>query len=159
MEVVIASPMTPEDAERVAAVEGIELTYRPELLPTRKWVGDINGEGGVPLDDERWKDALERAEVVFGIPGSSAENLVDLVRRAPRLEWVQARNAGAGQISAAALALAEPVELDRIMVTTSSGARVSPTPIGSEPSALALSPDGRLLFAVDGDEFVSVVRL
>jgi hypothetical protein len=86
MEVLIASPMTPEDAERIAAEEGVELTYRPELLPTRKWVGDINGEGGVPLDDERWKDALERAEVVFGIPGSSAENLVDLVRRAPRLE-------------------------------------------------------------------------
>ena len=58
MDVLIASPMTPEDAERVAAVEGIELTYRPELLPTRKWVGDINGEGGVPLDDERWEDAV-----------------------------------------------------------------------------------------------------
>jgi phosphoglycerate dehydrogenase-like enzyme len=126
MEVVIASPMTPEDAERVAAVEGVELAYRPELLPTRKWVGDINGEGGVPLDDERWKDALERAEVVFGIPGSSAENLVDLVRRAPRLEWVQARNAGAGQIYAPALALAEPGELDRITVTTSSGVHAGP---------------------------------
>ena len=36
MEVLIASPMTPEDAERIAAEEGVELTYRPELLPTRK---------------------------------------------------------------------------------------------------------------------------
>src|SRR3954468_24682776 len=119
--------MTPEDAERVAAVEGIELTYRPELLPTRKWVGDINGEGGVPLDDERWRDAVERAEVVFGIPGSSAENLVDLVRRAPRLEWVQARNAGAGQIYAAALELAEPGALDRITAIISS--RVQAVPV------------------------------
>ena len=126
MEVLIATPMTAEDAERIAAEEGVELTYRPELLPTRKWVGDINGEGGVPLDDERWKDALERAEVVFGIPGSSAENLVDLVRRAPRLEWVQARNAGAGQAFGAALALAEPGELDRITVTTSSGVHAGP---------------------------------
>ena len=33
MEVLIASPMTPEDAERIAAEEGVELTYRPELLP------------------------------------------------------------------------------------------------------------------------------
>ncbi|WP_433783340.1 YncE family protein [Actinomycetospora sp. CA-101289] len=46
-----------------------------------------------------------------------------------------------------------------ILVTTYTGARPSPAPIGAEPSALALSPDGRLLYAVDGDEFVSVVRL
>ena len=126
MEVVIATPMTPEDAERVAAEEGVELTYRPELLPERQWVGDINGKGGVPLDDERWKDALERAEVVFGIPGSTGEGLVDLVRRAPRLEWVQGRNAGAGEQFGAALELADPGELDRITVTTSSGVHAGP---------------------------------
>jgi phosphoglycerate dehydrogenase-like enzyme len=126
VEVLIASPMTAEDAERVAAEEGVELTYRPELLPTRKWVGDINGEGGVPFDDERWRDAVERAEVAFGIPGSSPEALVDLVRRAPRLEWVQARNAGAGQQFGAALKVAEPGELDRLTVTTSSGVHAGP---------------------------------
>ena len=78
VEVVIVTPMTPEDAERIAAEDGVELTYLPELLPARRWVGDINGEGGVPLDDPRWQDALERAEVVFGIPGSTGEGLVGL---------------------------------------------------------------------------------
>jgi phosphoglycerate dehydrogenase-like enzyme len=126
VEVVIATPMTPKDAERISAEEGVELTYRPELLPTRRWVGDINGEGGVPLDDERWQDALERAEVVFGIPGSTGEGLVDLARRAPRLEWVQGRNAGAGEQFGAALVLAEPGELDRLTVTTSSGVHAGP---------------------------------
>jgi phosphoglycerate dehydrogenase-like enzyme len=126
VEVVIATPMTPEDAARVAAEEDVELTYLPELLPTRRWVGDINGEGGVPLDDERWQDALERAEVVFGIPGSTGEGLVDLVRRAPRLGWVQGRNAGAGEQFGAALKLAEPGELDGITVTTSSGVHAGP---------------------------------
>jgi phosphoglycerate dehydrogenase-like enzyme len=126
VEVVIATPMLPADAERIAAEDGVELTYLPELLPTRQWPGDINGEGGVPLDDPRWKDALERAEVVFGIPGSTGEGLVDLVRRAPRLEWVQARNAGAGQQLGAALEVAGAGELDRLTVTTSSGVHAGP---------------------------------
>ena len=126
MEVLIATPMLPEDAQRIAAEDGVELTYLPELLPARRWAGDINGEGGVPLDDPRWKHALERAEVVFGIPGSTGEGLVDLVRRAPRLEWVQARNAGAGEQLGAALQVAEPGELDGLTVTTSSGVHAGP---------------------------------
>jgi phosphoglycerate dehydrogenase-like enzyme len=125
VEVLIATPMLPEDAEKIAAEDGIELTYLPDLLPTRRWVGDTTGEGGVAFDDPRWKHALESAEVAFGIPGSSAEGLVDLVRRAPRLEWVQARNAGAGEQLGAALALA-PGELDGVTVTTSSGVHGGP---------------------------------
>ena len=125
MEVVIATPMQPEDAERIAAEDGVELTYLPELLPTARWSSDANGEGGVPLADPRWRDALERAEVVFGIPGSTGEGLVDLVRRAPRLQWVQARNAGAGEQLGAALALA-PDELDGLTITTSSGVHAGP---------------------------------
>ena len=125
MEVVIATPMRPEDAERIAAEAEVELTYLPELLPTARWSGDTVGEGGVAIDDPRWADALERAEVVFGIPGSSGEGLVDLVRRAPRLEWVQARNAGAGEQLGAALRLAGD-ELDGITVTTSSGVHAGP---------------------------------
>ena len=125
MEVVIASPMLREDAERIAAEDGVELTYLPELLPTRRWVSDPVGEGGVPLDDPRWKHALESAEVVFGIPGSSGEGLVDLVRRAPRLSWVQARNAGAGEQLGAALQIARD-EVARVTVTTSSGVHAGP---------------------------------
>ena len=125
MEVVIATPMRPQDAERIAAEAEVELTYLPELLPTARWSGDTVGEGGVAIDDPRWADALERAEVVFGIPGSSGEGLVDLVRRAPRLEWVQARNAGAGEQLGAALRLAGD-ELDGITVTTSSGVHAGP---------------------------------
>ena len=125
MEVLIATPMRAEDARRVAAEDGVELTYLPELLPTARWSGDTVGAGGVALDDPRWKHALEHAEVVFGIPDSSGEGLVDLVRRAPRLRWVQARNAGAGEQLGAALRLA-PGELDGITVTTSSGVHAGP---------------------------------
>ena len=125
MEVVIATPMRAEDAERIAAEDGVELTYLPELLPSARWIGDTVGEGGVGLDDPRWADALGRAEVVFGIPRNSGEGLVETIRRAPRLEWVQARNAGAGEQLGAALALA-PGELDGITVTTSSGVHAGP---------------------------------
>ena len=82
MEVLIVTPMGRELAERIAAQDGVELTYLPELLPTARWSGDTVGEGGVALEDPRWAEALERAEVAFGIPGNSGDGLVDLVRRA-----------------------------------------------------------------------------
>ena len=125
MEVLITTPMRPRDAERIAGEEGVELSYLPELLPAARWSGDTVGEGGVPLDDARWQPALENAEVVFGIPGSSAEGLVDLVGRAPRLSWVQARNAGAGEQLGAALELTGG-ELGAVTVTTSSGVHAGP---------------------------------
>jgi phosphoglycerate dehydrogenase-like enzyme len=126
VEVVIVTPMRPEDAERIAAAdERIELTYLPDLLPTARWSGDTTGEGGVALDDARWQHALESAEVAFGIPGSSADGLVDLVRRAPRLQWVQARNAGAGEQLGAALRISAE-DAGRVAITTSSGVHAGP---------------------------------
>jgi phosphoglycerate dehydrogenase-like enzyme len=126
VEVVIVTPMRSEHAERIAASdERIELTYLPDLLPTARWSGDTTGEGGVALDDPRWKHALEGAEVAFGIPGNSGEGLIDLARRAPRLTWVQARNAGAGEQLAAALRVSAG-DAARVKVTTSSGVHAGP---------------------------------
>jgi phosphoglycerate dehydrogenase-like enzyme len=125
VEVLIVTPMRAEHAERIAAQDGITLTYPSELLPTARWSGDTVGEGGVALDDPRWTEPLERAEVAFGIPGNSGDGLVDLVRRAPRLEWVQARNAGAGeQLGQALQRSAEDAR--RVTVTTSSGVHAGP---------------------------------
>jgi phosphoglycerate dehydrogenase-like enzyme len=125
VEVVIVTPMRPELAERIAALDGVELTYLPELLPAARWSGDAVGEGGVPFDDPRWADALERAEVAFGIPGNAGEGLIELVRRMPNLEWVQARNAGAGEQLAQALEISAD-EARRATVTSSSGVHAGP---------------------------------
>jgi phosphoglycerate dehydrogenase-like enzyme len=125
VEVLIATPLRPEMAERIAAEEGVELTYLPELLPTERWSNDGTGEGGVAFDDPRWLEAMGRAEVVWGIPQGTGEGLADLLRRAPRLEWVQARNAGAGEQLREALELA-PEEARRVTVTTSSGVHAGP---------------------------------
>ena len=114
MEVLISHADGPRagGADRGGERSGAHLP--PELLPTARWSGDTVGEGGVALEDPRWAHALERAEVVFGIPGSSGEGLVDLVRRAPRLEWVQARNAGAGeQLGAGAAARGDELDGSR----------------------------------------------
>jgi phosphoglycerate dehydrogenase-like enzyme len=126
VEVVIASPLGPELARRIQEADArIELTYLPELLPRPRWSGDTTGEGGVPLEDPRWEEPLRRAEVLFGIPGGTPEGLVDAVRRAPALRWVQARNAGAGEQLGGALRLA-PDELRDVAVTTSSGVHAGP---------------------------------
>jgi len=127
MEVLIASPLfRPELAQRIADTDDrVKVTYLPELLPRARWNGDGDGEGGVALDDPRWEEPLQRAEAVFGIPGGGAEGLVDIVRRAPALRWVQARNAGAGQQLGDALRLA-PGELENVVVTTSSGVHAGP---------------------------------
>lgn len=126
MDVLIASPLGPELARRIADTDDrIDLTYLPGLLPQARWSGDVVGEGGVGLEDPRWEAPLQRAEVLFGIPGGSPEGLVDAVRRAPALRWVQARNAGAGEQLGGALRLA-PGELGNVAVTTSSGVHAGP---------------------------------
>jgi phosphoglycerate dehydrogenase-like enzyme len=121
----IVTPMRPEHAEQIAAQDGVELTYLPDLLPTARWSGDTVGEGGVELDDPRWAEALARAEVAFGIPGNSGQGLVDLVRRAPGLTWVQARNAGAGEQLGQALEISAN-DAHRVAVTSSSGVHAGP---------------------------------
>jgi phosphoglycerate dehydrogenase-like enzyme len=123
---VIVSPLGPELARRIEEADPrVQLTYLPELLPRARWRGDVVGEGGVALDDLRWKEPLQRAEVLFGIPGGTPEGLLGAVRRAPALRWVQARNAGAGEQLGGALRLA-PDALRDVAVTTSSGVHAGP---------------------------------
>ena len=122
--VLIASPLDDELASRIARVdERIELLYDPAVVPASRYMGDIAGD--FAPDPARWAELLGRAEVLFGIPGSSPQGLVDAVRGGPALRWVQARNAGAGQQVAQALELDRPA-LERVVVTTASGVHAGP---------------------------------
>ena len=126
MNVLIASPLGPRLAQRIAETDDrIELTYLPDLIPRARWRGDDVGEDGAPPEDPRWEAPLQRAEVLFGIPGGSPEGLLDAARRAPALNRVQARNAGAGEQLGGALRLA-PGELQHLVVTTTSGVHAGP---------------------------------
>jgi phosphoglycerate dehydrogenase-like enzyme len=130
MDVLIASGLwSPELAQRIAEADRrVELIFEPELLPPPRWQGDIAGDPGFRRDgagERRWQELLGRAEVLFGMPGGSADGLVEAVRAGPRLRWVQARNAGAGEQVAQAIEQARE-ELSRVIVTTSSGVHGGP---------------------------------
>ena len=130
MDVLISSPLwTAELARRIADADPrVELLHEPELVAPARWNGDIAGDPGFRRDEagERgWQELLARAEVLFGMPGGSAEGLVEAVQAGKRLRWVQGRNAGAGEQLAQAAEQARE-ELERVIVTTSSGVHGGP---------------------------------
>ena len=124
----VATPLEAELAGRIgAADQRVELLFDPALLPPARYPGDHRGELAFRRDagaEARWRAMLERAEVLFGIPGDSAQGLADAVATLPRLRWVHATSAGAGeQVRLAGLG---PEALERVTVTTSSGVHAVP---------------------------------
>jgi phosphoglycerate dehydrogenase-like enzyme len=127
-QVLIASPLEAELAARVQAADPrAEVLFAPELLPPARYPADHRGDPDFRRDaaaEARWRGLLGRAEVLFGIPGDSAEALAELVNGLPGLRWVHATSAGAGeQVRRAGLA---PEALERVAVTTSSGVHAVP---------------------------------
>src|SRR5579864_4928738 len=97
--VLIATWLDPAQAERIAAAEPdrIELIYEPELLPTTRYEADHHGPPR-PLTDEqrlRWRNHLDRAEISFEFDWERPE---ELLKRAPRLRWVQSTSSGIGRL-------------------------------------------------------------
>jgi phosphoglycerate dehydrogenase-like enzyme len=97
--VLIASWLDAGHAKRIATAEPdrIELIYEPELLPTTRYEADHHGPPR-PLSDEqrrRWQEHLGRAEVAFEFDWERPE---ELIKRAPRLRWVQATSSGIGPL-------------------------------------------------------------
>ena len=126
--VMIATPLPPALVDELAAVDGIELIHDPAVLPPQRWAGDIGGDPDHTRDADaaaRWTALLERADVLYGIPGNSGAGLAEALRAAPRVRWVQARNAGAGEQLGAALEL-DPERLRDVTVTSVSGIHAGP---------------------------------
>lgn len=126
--VMIATPLEQELVERIAATDPrVEVLHDPSLLPPTRYPCDHGGDPGFRRDaagERRWGELLARAEVLFGIPGDSPQGLAAAVRELPRLRWVQATSAGAGeQARAAGLAAAD---LERVAVTTAAGVHAGP---------------------------------
>jgi phosphoglycerate dehydrogenase-like enzyme len=126
--VVIATPLEPELAARVRDADPrVELAFFPELLPPPRYQGDHHGDlsfarGGA--DERRFRDLLASAEVVLGIPRESPHELSRLVREAPRLRFLQAMTAGAGElVRDAGLS---PLELERVAVASAAGVHAGP---------------------------------
>jgi glyoxylate/hydroxypyruvate reductase len=127
-QVLIASPLEAELAERIKAADPrAEVLFEPDLLPPPRYQGDHRGDPAFrrgPAAEARWRALLDRAEVLFGIPDESAEDLARVVIDLPRLRWVHGTAAGAGeQVRNADL---PPEALERVTVTTSSGVHAIP---------------------------------
>jgi phosphoglycerate dehydrogenase-like enzyme len=127
-QVLIASPLEGELAERIEAADPrAEVLFEPDLLPPARYPADHRGDPDFRRDAEaeaRWRALLDRAEVLFGVPGDSADDLAEVVATLPWLRWVHATSAGAGeQVRKAGL----PAEvLERVTITTSSGVHAVP---------------------------------
>lgn len=97
--VLIASWLDQAHADRVAAAEPerVELIYEPELLPTTRYEADHHGPPRTLSDEglQRWRDCVRRAEVMFEFDWERPQ---ELLRRAPRLRWVQATSSGIGPL-------------------------------------------------------------
>jgi phosphoglycerate dehydrogenase-like enzyme len=97
--VLIASWLDSRHAERIAAAEPdrIELIYEPELLPTTRYEADHHGPQRTLTDGQRrrWQEHLGRAEISFEFDW---ERPGELLKRAPRLRWVQSTSSGIGPL-------------------------------------------------------------
>ena len=127
-QVLIASPLEAELAARIQAADPrAEVLFEPDLLPPARYPGDHLGDPSFARDTEgevRWRNLLDRAEVLFGVPGDSTEGLAEAVNGIPGLRWVHATSAGAGeQVRKAGLS---PEALKRVVITTSSGVHAVP---------------------------------
>jgi phosphoglycerate dehydrogenase-like enzyme len=142
--VMIATPLEAELAGRVAAADPrVELLFDPALLPPARYPGDHGGDPAFRRDPDgeaRWRAMLSRAEVLFGIPGDSADALAELLAgAAPSLRWVHATSAGAGELVRRAGLDRET--LDRVAVTTSSGVHAVPLAEFAVLGLLAVAKD------------------
>jgi phosphoglycerate dehydrogenase-like enzyme len=127
-QVLIASPLENELAATIKAADPrAEVLFEPDLLPPARYPADHRGDPAFRRDPEaeaRWQALLDRAEVLFGVPGDSADDLARVVTDLPKLRWVHATSAGAGeQVRKAGL---PPEALERVAVTTSSGVHAVP---------------------------------
>jgi phosphoglycerate dehydrogenase-like enzyme len=120
--VMITSYLEEEHVERIREVnERLLVLYREDLVPPPRWPGDHVGPPGwhrTPEGEEEFLAMLEGAEVLYDFPRGHVE---DLVRVVPKLRWVQASMAGAGEIAERA-----GLQNTDVAITTASGVYSGP---------------------------------
>jgi glyoxylate/hydroxypyruvate reductase len=96
MRVLICSFLEKEQVARVAAHPGVELRYRPDLLPQPRYPCDHHGPAPDLTAAERaeWATLLREADVCFDFDW---EQPAEMPARAPGVKWLQASSSGIGQ--------------------------------------------------------------
>lgn len=92
----VCSFLEKEHVARIAAHRGVEVLYRPDLLPQPRFPGDHHGPAPTLAAEERaeWTTLLRQADVCFDFDW---ENPAAMPARAPGVRWVQASSSGIGQ--------------------------------------------------------------
>jgi phosphoglycerate dehydrogenase-like enzyme len=120
--VVIGSYFEDEHVRRIRELDGrLRVLYREDLVPPPRWPGDHAGPESwrrSPEEDEEFLAMLAEAAVLYDFPRGHVR---DLTQVAPKLRWVQASMAGAGEVAKSAGLL----ETD-VAVTTASGVYSGP---------------------------------
>ena len=126
--VTIATPLEPALVARIADVDHrFDVRYEPDLLPPPRYPCDHRGSDTFhrsQQQEERWANLLAEAEVLFGVPGDSAQGLAAAVRANPSLRWVQGTAAGVGETVRQAQ-LSEQ-ERARVAITSAAGVHAGP---------------------------------
>jgi phosphoglycerate dehydrogenase-like enzyme len=125
---VAATPLSDDLADRIRAAEPrLDLVVEQDLLPPQLHPGDHAGDPGFRRseeDERRYRELVDSAQVLFGIPGERPSELARTLRANPALEWVQLMPAGGGgQVKGAKLTREE---LDRVRFTTTAGVHAVP---------------------------------
>ena len=97
----ISTPLDQEQVERIRAVapDRLDVIYEPDLHPPLRYISDHKGVDDfsrTPDQEQRWAEALGRAEILFDFPPNNADGMggMDL---APNVKWIQTTSSGVGK--------------------------------------------------------------
>jgi glyoxylate/hydroxypyruvate reductase len=92
----VCSFLEKEQVARIAAHPGVDVLYRPDLLPQPRYPCDHHGPAPALATEERdeWRALLRQADICFDFDW---EEPASMPTRAPGVRWVQASSSGIGQ--------------------------------------------------------------
>ena len=100
--VCISTPLEKEHVDRIRNVDvnRLEVIYEPELWPKARYIADHKGPEDYcrsPELEERWKQNLARADILFDFPPKSLDGTGGM-DYAPNAKWVQTTSSGVGRL-------------------------------------------------------------
>jgi len=120
LRIFIASPLEPENVERIRTIapDRVDVVYEPDLLPPTRYIADHHGAPVTRSPDQatRWHAALASADILWDLPHHADE-----AAAARRLKWIQTTSTGVGQhVRALGLHASEAI------ITTARGVHAGP---------------------------------
>ena len=118
-----ASYLEPEHVETIRRVDDrVAVFYEPDLVPPPRYAADHVGGPfeRTPEQEERWRNLLLRAHILFDFDRTNKHDLPDL---APNVRWLQATSAGIGRYMAQT---DYARRMPQTIFTTASGVHVQP---------------------------------